>query len=157
MARRIDRQVDVAESLAPAVDWSFVEPGKGAQEAGPLDVEHPADGASGTVSDLEQNLAEQVELIQVMSEIADVSKRTYALEQQRDLQTTRGVFFGFVVSVAVLVAGWAPLVAAEEWSERIWILGLTLATCAVAGLVYALVRRRQNRLQSRADEQPAAD
>ena len=92
-----------------------------------------------------------------MSEIADVSKRTYALEQQRDLQTTRGVFFGFVVSVAVLVAGWAPLVAAEEWSERIWILGLTLATCAVAGLVYALVRRRQNRLQSRADEQPAAD
>jgi len=157
MARRIDRQVDVAEALAPGVDWSFVEPGKGAQEAGPVDVEHPADGASGTVSDLEQNLAEQVELIQVMSEIADVSKRTYALEQQRDLQTTRGVFFGFVVSVAVLVAGWAPLVAAEEWSERIWILGLTLATCAVAGLVYALVRRRQNRLQSRADEQPAAD
>jgi hypothetical protein len=97
-----------------------------------------------TVSDLEQRLTEQVELVQVMSEIAEVGKRTYKLEQQRDLQSTRGVFFGFVVSVAVLVAGWAPVVAADDWAERIWILGLTVGTCVLAGLVYALIRKWQN-------------
>ena len=77
------------------------------------------------MTDLEQRLAEQVELVQVMSEIADMSKRTYALEQQRDLQSTRGVFFGFVVSLAVIIAGWAPVVAAAagpsapgSWASR---------------------------------------
>ena len=100
------------------------------------------------MSDLEQRLSEQMELVEVMTEIADVSKRTYALEQQRDLQNTRGVFFGFVVSVAVLVAGWAPVVAADDWSERVWILCLTVGTCALAGAVYALIRRRQNRLDA---------
>jgi hypothetical protein len=98
-----------------------------------------------TLTDLEERLTEQVELVQVMSEIADVGRRTYALEQQRDLQSTRTVFFGFVVSVAVLVAGWAPIVAADDWSERIWILVLTLVTCVVAGAVYGLVRRYQER------------
>ncbi len=105
------------------------------------------------MSDLEARLTEQVELVQVMSEIADMSKRTYALEEQRDLQSTRTVFFGFVVSVAVLVAGWAPIVAADDWDERVWILGLTIGTCVVAGVVYGLIRRRQNRIQAEADEQ----
>ena len=163
LARRIDQQVDVAETLAPAVDWSFAQP-----SAAPTTVPVPSDAPDGqdapeetgglpgqdteTVSDLEQRLTEQVELIQVMSEIADVGKRTFALEQQRDLQNTRGVFFGFVVSVAVLVAGWAPLVAAEDWAERAWVIGLTVGTCVLAGAVYALVRRRQVRQQSAADE-----
>ena len=87
-----------------------------------------------------------------MSEIAEVSKRTYALEQQRDLQSTRGLFFGFVVSVTVIVAGWAPIVAAEDWSERAWILGLTVVTVVLAGLVYYLVRRWQDRREG--DEPP---
>lgn len=145
LARGIEEQVDRAEALAPAVDWSFAQ----ADET-PVtpDTPTPADSdgsSSETVADLEQRLTEQVELVQVMSEIAEVSKRTFALEQQRDLQTTRGVFFGFVVSVAVLVAGWAPIVAARDWDERAWTLGLTLATCVAAGIVYALVRRWQNR------------
>ena len=80
-----------------------------------------------------------------MSEIADISKRTFSLEQQRDLQSTRGVFFGLVVSVAVLVAGWAPLVDESDWTDRLWIIGLTVGTCLIAALVYALIRRRQNR------------
>jgi hypothetical protein len=154
LANQIGQQVDVAEALAPEVDWSFAQP--------PEASERPADGVpveptgddNETVSDLEQRLSDQVELVQVMSEIAEVSKRTYALEQQRDLQNTRGVFFGFVVSVAVLVAGWAPIVAANGWDERLWILGLTLATCVVAGLVYALIRRWQTRHQPGAEDEP---
>lgn len=158
LARRIDQQVDVAETLAPAVDWSFAQPGAASTASTDAPQETAGVDVSGTetVSDLEQRLTEQVELIQVMSEIADVGRRTYALEQQRDLQNTRGVFFGFVVSVAVLVAGWAPLVAAESWSDRAWVIGLTVGTCVVAGAVYALVRRRQVRQQTAADDEQTA-
>ncbi|RLV49044.1 hypothetical protein D9V37_10725 [Nocardioides mangrovicus] len=155
LAQRIDAQVDAAEALAPGVDWSFAGgdeepdapavPETPAQPAPDDNTDDHADEDAGTISDLEDRLTEQVELVQVMSEIADVSKRTYALEQQRDLQSTRTVFFGFVVSVAVLVAGWAPIVAADDWTERWWVLGLTLATCVAAALVYALVRRWQQR------------
>lgn len=165
LARGIEEQVDRAEALAPAVDWSFAQADQ--TPATPVGPDTPApadtDTSSGppapdgeTVADLEQRLTEQVELVQVMSEIAEVGKRTFALEQQRDLQTTRGVFFGFVVSVAVLVAGWAPLVAAHDWAERAWTVGLTLATCVVAGIVYALVRRWQNRHRP-AEDTAAAD
>ena len=152
MATRIDRQLDVAEDLAPDVDWSFAPR---AEVSPPADTEttETSSGDDETVADFEDRLTEQVELIQVMSEIADVSKRTYALEKQRDLQTTRGVFFGFVVSVAVLVAGWAPVVAADDWAERVWILCLTVGTCVLAAAVYALVRMRQNRHQLDAEDQ----
>lgn len=150
LARRLNQQVGAVEDLAPGVDWSFAQAGStspGPASAASSAGSETASSETDTVADLEQRLTEQVELVQVMSEIAEVSKRTYALEQQRDLQETRTVFFGFVVSVAVLVAGWAPLVVAEDWTERLWVIGLTVATCVVAGLVYALVRRRQNRLQ----------
>ena len=161
LARRIDQQVADAEALAPGVDWSFAQP---PEVSPPADTEttettdsiDSTGGDTETVSDLEQRLSEQMELVEVMSEIADVSKRTYELEQQRDLQNTRGVFFGFVVSVAVLVAGWAPVVAADDWSERFWILCLTVGTCVLAGVVYALIRRWQNRHRPDADDQQAA-
>jgi hypothetical protein len=177
LARRIDQQVGAAEALAPGVDWSFAQPAavpapatiesadtadtsRTTDTAQPTDTAGTADTTSGdaeTVSDLEQRLTEQVELVQVMSEIADVSKRTYELEQQRDLQSTRTVFFGFVVSVAVLVAGWAPIVAADDWHERIWILCLTVGTCAAAGAVYALIRKRQNAQLAKAEDQQQSD
>lgn len=63
----------------------------------------------------------------------------------------------FVVSVAVLVAGWAPLVAAEDWNQRFWIIGLTVGTLAVAAPVYGLVRRYQNDHRPDADDEPADD
>lgn len=150
LTTQIDRQVDAAEALAPGVDWSFAQPDADTRpaEADRASTTVTTEGDSETVTDLEQRLTEQVELVQVMSEIAEVSKRTYALEQQRDLQTTRGLFFGFVVSVAVLIAGWAPIVAADDWTERGWILGLTVATCVTAAMVYGLVRSRQERHRS---------
>ena len=155
LSQSIDEQVGAAEALAPGVDWSFVQPAPSSPSSAsrPTPPTDTTDSDGETVSDLEQRLTEQVELVQVMSEIADVSKRTYALEQQRDLQSTRTVFFGFVVSVAVLVAGWAPIVAANDSSERFWIIGLTLGTCALAGGVYGLIRMRQNWLQSDPEHQ----
>ena len=35
--------------------------------------------------------------------------------------------------------------ASDDWAERLWILGLTVATCVVAGAAYALIRRWQNK------------
>ncbi len=151
ITRRIGRQVDLAETLAPDVDWSFAQPAALPEpaptpEPEPAQTEPPdVDDQSGTVSDLEQRINDQVELVEVMTEIAEVSRRTYDLEQQRDLQSTRTVFFGLVVSIAVLVAGWAPLVAADDWAQRWWIVGLTVGTCVVAAAVYGLVRYWQNR------------
>jgi hypothetical protein len=178
LTRRIDQQLEVAETLAPGVDWSFTQladspagqpPALPAPTEAPTTTDPPpataptttttttpnaaqSDGAiddsDGTVSDLEQRITEQVELVEVMSEIAEMSRRTYALEQQRDLQSTRSVFFGFVVSVAVLAAGWAPLVAANDWGERIWIITLTLGTCLIAAGVYGLVRHQETKNQA---------
>lgn len=151
IARRIEQQVDAVEDLAPGVDWSFAQAEAPASETSATSTDTDSSDETQTVDEIEQHLSDQVELVQVMSEIAAIQRRTYALEQQRDLQSTRSVFFGFVVSVAVLVAGWAPIVATHEWAERWWILGLTVATCLLAGLVYALVRLWQNRHQSDAD------
>jgi hypothetical protein len=162
LAGRIDQAVDVAEAIAPDVDWSFAlaeepevlpAPTRPTEPAESIDQDQPdqPDGTDDaqTVSDLEEHLTEQMELVQVMSEIADISKRTFALEEQRDLQNTRTVFFGFVVSMAVIVAGWAPLVAAD-WSERWWTIGLTFATAGSAALVYALIRKEQNKRETEA-------
>lgn len=142
LVRRIGTQVDLAEQLAPGVDWSFV----------PTDVDAPEDSdateRSSTVDDdrtiheLESDLGEQVELVAMMGELADISRRTLALEQQRELSNTRGLFFGFLVSVAVIAAGWAPLVMATSEQRRA-IVFLTLVTCLVAGAVYAAVSSRQ--------------
>lgn len=161
LARRIDQQIDVAETLAPDVDWSFAQPPQEALRPG-----HVEDGTGGrtssanasegkaddsqSVADLEARLSDQVELVAVMSDIAEVSRRTFALEEQRDLQNTRTTFFGFIVSVAVIAAGWAPIVASDA-SVRWWTLALTVATCVIAGLVYLLVRKWQDREASRQD------
>ena len=157
VARRLGQQIDVVEQLAPGVDWSFAQPEVVAAKANntvdpstdptastSASITSTVAEGSQTIGDIEEHLTDQVELVAVMSEIADVSKRTLALEQQRELSNTRSVFFGFLVSVAVLVAGWAPVVMATDWTQRWWILGLTLVTCVVAGLVYSLVRRRQS-------------
>lgn len=141
LTNQIGRQIETVEQLSPDVDWSFARPPQSDRDA-ETPPALPAADDDRTVGEVTDALTDNVELVAVISEIADVSKRTYALEQQRELQNTRSVFFGFVVSVAVLVAGWAPIVTAS-WPQRWWTLGLTLLTCLIAGVVYALVRRRQ--------------
>lgn len=166
ISREVERQVDLAEQLAPGVDWSFawggdprsagVSPGTDTTVDTTIDatvdatpgtsVEVAGDQADDgkTLSDLEDDLTDQVELLQVMADLAEISRRTYELEQQRDLTTTRGMFFGFIVSLAVIVAGWAPIVEAD-WAERRAILWLTLGTCVAGALAYMGVRRWQTR------------
>jgi len=63
------------------------------------------------------------------------------------LRDVRGVFFAFVLSVAVIVAGVAPLVQADADDRRL-ILLWTVAVCIAAGIVYALVRAAQSKRSS---------
>ncbi len=167
LAERINRQRALVEELAPGVDWSALQvstpPAPPSTTTPDPSLSHSpqpsaADG-SQTLAELEDRLSEQVELVQVMSEIADMSKRTFDLEHQRDLQDTRNVFFGFVVSVSVIMAGWAPLVTTKDWGDRLWILGLTLGTVAIAGVVYFLVRlhqKHQDALEAQAQAEDAS-
>ncbi len=85
------------------------------------------------------------------SETLDLLERIATLQQQQIehqarqfLSETRGLFFAFLVSVAVIVAGVAPLVEAEP-HERLQIVLWTLVAVAVAGLVYVVVRGRQSK------------
>lgn len=163
IARRFGDQVEAAEELAPGVDWSFAAPAELVAQAPPTEppaapAESPAESPSAdalprvdedeTLPQFEERMTEQMQLVGIMADLAEMSHRTYDLERQRDRSETRTVFFGFVVSVAVLVAGWAPLVATHDWPERLWIVGLTVATCVVAGVVYALTRHWQKRQEA---------
>jgi hypothetical protein len=60
------------------------------------------------------------------------------------LSETRGLFFAFLVSIAVIIAGVAPLVEAEP-HDRVLILVWTLAAVVAAGLVYVVVRAVQSK------------
>lgn len=174
LARRVEERVDAARELSPGVDWSFLRPalpdGAGTAASGgdagtgataPTDDGWPAGAAveeapappvdAATVDDLAADIAGQVELVQIMGDIADVGRRTYDLEQQREASSTRSAFFGVLVSVAVIAAGWAPLVMATP-AQRRAIGWLTLATCAVAGAVYAAVRAWQTSREAARDD-----
>ena len=61
----------------------------------------------------------------------------------RVLHDVRGVFFALVVSVAVVVAGVAPLVQADA-DERRLIVFWTLAVCGAAGIVYTCGPRNRS-------------
>ena len=65
-----------------------------------------------------------------------------------------GVFFAFLLSVAVIVAGVAPLVEADS-DERRLILLWTVVVCVAAGIVYAIVRAGSRR--ARAPRDPPMD
>jgi FtsH-binding integral membrane protein len=89
--------------------------------------------------------------VEQTSETLDMLERIAALQQQQVehqarqfLTETRSLFFAFLVSVAVIVAGVAPLVEAEPY-ERLQILLWTLVAVAAAGLVYVVVRGRQSK------------
>jgi hypothetical protein len=87
VARRLGQQIDVVEQLAPGVDWSFAQPEVVAAKANntvdpstdptastSASITSTVAEGSQTIGDIEEHLTDQVELVAVMSEIADVSK-----------------------------------------------------------------------------------
>ena len=88
---------------------------------------------------LEQEFEHNSETLDMLERIASLQQQQLEYQESKLLSETRGLFFAFLVSVAVIIAGVAPLVDAEP-HERILIVVWTVAATAVAGLAYGLVR-----------------
>ena len=82
--------------------------------------------------------------MEILEQIAAIQQQQLEHQRSQLLSETRGVFFALAVSVAVIVAGVAPLVEASSEDRRL-ILIWTAVVCVIAGLGYAAVRAVQSR------------
>ena len=110
-------------------------------ESAPTDA---TDGDDISLAALESEIEQTSDTLEILERIASLQLQQLEHQRTQALRDVRGVFFALIVSVAVVVAGVAPLVQAEP-HERTLILLWTLAACGVAGAVYALVSARQSR------------
>ena len=92
----------------------------------------------------EAEVAQTSDMMEILEQIAGISQQQLEHQRSQVLSETRGLFFALAVSVAVIVAGIAPLVQATPHERRL-ILLWTAVVCAVAGGVYAAIRAYQSR------------
>ena len=97
-----------------------------------------------SLGSFEDDVEQATTTLEMLERIADIQQHQLEHQESQLLSETRGIFFAFLVSVAVLVAGVAPLVEAEP-HDRWLILLWTVVTIVAAGVVYALVRMRQSK------------
>ncbi|WP_375483431.1 hypothetical protein [uncultured Jatrophihabitans sp.] len=109
----------------------------------PADADHVGDDEVSPNS-LEEEVAQTSDTLDMLERIASLQQQLLDHQQTQVLSETRGFFFAFLVSVAVIVAGVAPLVEAEP-HDRLVIVVWTVVATAAAGLAYALVRAVQAR------------
>ncbi|MCW2757816.1 MAG: hypothetical protein JWO46_1562 [Nocardioidaceae bacterium] len=94
--------------------------------------------------DLEQEVEQTSETLDMLERIASLQQQQLEHQESQLLSETRGFFFAFLVSVAVIIAGVAPLVEAEP-HDRLLIVLWTVAAVAVAAIAYAVVRAVQGK------------
>ena len=97
-----------------------------------------------SLASFQSEIEETSDSLVLLERIASLEQEQLEHHRAQALRDVRGVFFALVVSVAVIVAGVAPLVGAEP-HDRVLILLWTAVVCLVAGLVYAVVRAVQSR------------
>jgi hypothetical protein len=107
--------------------------------------EHDDDDIS--LGALESEIAQTSDTLEILEQIASIQQQQLEHQRSQVLRDVRGVFFAFLLSVAVIVAGVAPLVEADSDDRRL-ILLWTVAVCVAAGIVYAIVRARQSKSES---------
>jgi hypothetical protein len=150
--RRLDLQAARARKAFPQLtdDWGVDEPGTDAGEAGTEvtaadETKDDSDGGDDvSIGTFEAEIAQTSDMMEILEQIAGLQQQQLEHQRSQLLSETRGLFFGFAVSVAVIVAGVAPVVEASPHERRV-ILLWTAALCIVAGCVYAAVRARQSR------------
>ena len=120
--------VDEADPAAPTVDG----------------VEAEATGEDVSLGTFEADVAQTSDMMEILEQIAGIQQQQLEHQRTQVLSETRGLFFALAVSVAVIVAGVAPLVEATPHQRRL-ILLWTAGVCTVAGCVYAVVRAVQQR------------
>ena len=99
---------------------------------------------------LESEIEETSDTLEILERIASIQQQQLEHQRTQVLRDVRGVFFALLVSLAVIVAGVAPLVQAEP-AERRLIVVWTLVACAVAGVGYAVVSAVQSKRARRED------
>ncbi len=101
------------------------------------------DGDDVSLGSFETEIEQTSEMLVLLERIASIEQQQLEHHRSQVLRDVRGLFFAAVVSVAVIVAGVAPLVEAALHHRTLIILW-TLAVCAAAGLAYAAVRLTQS-------------
>ena len=141
--QRLAEQARRARESFPELAEHLDAPTAAVEPEAPSTVEevHDDDVSPGT---LEEEVAQTSETLDMLEKIASIQQQQLEHQESQLLSETRGLFFAFLVSVAVIIAGVAPLVEAEP-HNRLLIVLWTLVIVAVAGLGYALTRGAQGR------------
>jgi hypothetical protein len=141
--QRLAEQAERARASFPGL-VPVARPGDpGTTEHGEPTAEEPQDDDVSPGA-LAREVEQTSETLDMLERIASLQQQQVEHQERQQLSETRGFFFAFLVSVAVIVAGVAPLVEAEPHDRGV-IAAWTVAVTAVAGLVYALVRAVQEK------------
>ncbi|MGN6694959.1 MAG: hypothetical protein ACTHN0_12365 [Aquihabitans sp.] len=134
------------EGWSEAADVPAIEAPPADEPAAADPVTDAADSATDDVSigAFESEIEQTSDTLEILEQIAGLQQQQLEHQRSQLLSETRGLFFALAVSVAVIVAGVAPLVEASP-HDRPLILLWTAVICAVAGLGYAAVRAVQSR------------
>jgi hypothetical protein len=138
--QRLAEQARRARESFPEIDEHL-----GAEPAAPeAPVTEEATSDDVSLGTLQEEVEQTSDTLDMLERIATIQQQQLDHQETQILGETRGLFFAFVVSVAVIIAGVAPLVEAEphdRWLIIVW----TIVVVAAAGVVYAGVRTFQNR------------
>ena len=97
-----------------------------------------------SLGQLESEIEQTSDTLEILERIASVQQQQLEHQRTQVLRDVRGVFFALLVSIAVIMAGVAPVVQAAPHERRL-IVVWTLVVCAAAGVVYAIIRLTQSR------------
>lgn len=138
--QRLETQARRARQAFPELTTGLAEPPAEAGTPTADETDEVADEIS--LGALESEIEQTSETLEILERIASIEQQQLEHHQSQVLRDVRGVFFALVVSVAVIVAGVAPLVEADGHDRRL-ILLWTLVVCVAAGIVYAIIRAAQ--------------
>lgn len=145
VSSRISRQARLASRIQPDVqftrDVTIAAPAATATAMAPAPVisttEDDAELEESTVGEFEREVDRDAEMLAVLRSMATM------MAEER-LSATRGKFFAAIVSMAVIVAGVASVVAADDWTQRIWIIGISTGLAILAVVAYRFTLWRQS-------------
>jgi hypothetical protein len=137
---RLAAQAARARQAFPQLTGTWAEPA----EATTPEVSAAAPDEEISLGELESEIQQTSDTLEILERIASLQQQQLEHQRAQVLRDVRGVCFALLVSVAVIVAGVAPLVQASA-DERRLILLWTLVVCGVAGAVYAIVRAWQSK------------
>jgi len=145
--QRLDAQAERTRRAFPQLtdEWGTGEPTTApelpAVDGAEIDVDGGEDESIGTLA---AEIEQTSDTLDILEQIASLQQQQLEHQRSQLLSETRGLFFALAVSIAVIIAGVAPLVEASAHDRRL-ILAWTAAVCVLGGVGYAAVRARQSK------------